>query len=139
VPGLRENDNQKISLDEEDPAGDQHEDRSGRQALTRLWASRVLAAPGTLWQFALRLFEDLEPRLADGAPPQIAWFQSCEIEESPPAFSMSKRVTRPSTIRNTSRLGSPEDLGKAAAFLASDDSAYITGIELNVDGGVSQY
>jgi NAD(P)-dependent dehydrogenase (short-subunit alcohol dehydrogenase family) len=38
-----------------------------------------------------------------------------------------------------SRLGSPEDLGKAAVFLASDDSAYITGIELDVDGGVSQY
>lgn len=38
-----------------------------------------------------------------------------------------------------SRLGSPEDLGRAAVFLASDDSAYITGIELDVDGGVSQY
>jgi NAD(P)-dependent dehydrogenase (short-subunit alcohol dehydrogenase family) len=38
-----------------------------------------------------------------------------------------------------SRLGTPEDLGKAAVFLASDDSAYITGIELDVDGGVSQY
>jgi NAD(P)-dependent dehydrogenase (short-subunit alcohol dehydrogenase family) len=38
-----------------------------------------------------------------------------------------------------SRLGSPEDLGKAAVFLASDDSAYITGVELDVDGGVSQY
>ena len=38
-----------------------------------------------------------------------------------------------------SRLGTPEDLGKAAVFLASEDSAYITGIELDVDGGVSQY
>ena len=38
-----------------------------------------------------------------------------------------------------SRLGSPEDMGKAAVFLASDDSAYITGIELDFDGGVSQY
>jgi NAD(P)-dependent dehydrogenase (short-subunit alcohol dehydrogenase family) len=37
-----------------------------------------------------------------------------------------------------SRLGTPEDLGKAAVFLASDDSAYITGIELDVDGGVAQ-
>ena len=37
-----------------------------------------------------------------------------------------------------SRLGNPEDLGKAAVFPASDDSAYITGIELDVDGGVSQ-
>jgi NAD(P)-dependent dehydrogenase (short-subunit alcohol dehydrogenase family) len=37
------------------------------------------------------------------------------------------------------RLGTPEDLGKAALFLASDDSAYINGVELAVDGGVSQY
>jgi NAD(P)-dependent dehydrogenase (short-subunit alcohol dehydrogenase family) len=37
------------------------------------------------------------------------------------------------------RLGTPEDIAKAAVFLASDDSAYINGIELDVDGGVSQY
>jgi NAD(P)-dependent dehydrogenase (short-subunit alcohol dehydrogenase family) len=36
------------------------------------------------------------------------------------------------------RLGTPDDLGKAAVFLASDDSAYVTGIELFVDGGVAQ-
>jgi NAD(P)-dependent dehydrogenase (short-subunit alcohol dehydrogenase family) len=38
-----------------------------------------------------------------------------------------------------SRLGTPDDLAKAALFLASDDSAYVTGIELAVDGGVHQY
>jgi NAD(P)-dependent dehydrogenase (short-subunit alcohol dehydrogenase family) len=36
------------------------------------------------------------------------------------------------------RLGTPDDDGKAALFLASDDSAYITGIELDVDGGAAQ-
>ena len=36
------------------------------------------------------------------------------------------------------RLGTPDDLGQAAVFLASDDSAYITGIELFVDGGAAQ-
>jgi NAD(P)-dependent dehydrogenase (short-subunit alcohol dehydrogenase family) len=36
------------------------------------------------------------------------------------------------------RLGIPDDLGKAAVFLASDDSAYVSGIELFVDGGVAQ-
>ena len=36
------------------------------------------------------------------------------------------------------RLGIPDDLGKAAVFLASDDSAYVTGIELFVDGGAAQ-
>ena len=36
------------------------------------------------------------------------------------------------------RLGTPDDLGKAAVFLASDDSGYVTGIELFVDGGAVQ-
>jgi glucose 1-dehydrogenase len=34
------------------------------------------------------------------------------------------------------RLGTPEDVGKAAAFLASDDADYITGTALLVDGGL---
>jgi glucose 1-dehydrogenase len=34
------------------------------------------------------------------------------------------------------RLGTPEDVGKAAVFLASDDADYITGTALLVDGGI---
>ena len=34
------------------------------------------------------------------------------------------------------RFGKPEQVAKAAAFLASDDAAYITGQVLNVDGGM---
>ena len=36
------------------------------------------------------------------------------------------------------RLGRPEELASAALFLASEDSSYITGIDLQVDGGLVQ-
>jgi NAD(P)-dependent dehydrogenase (short-subunit alcohol dehydrogenase family) len=36
------------------------------------------------------------------------------------------------------RLGTPDEVAKAVMFLASDDSSFITGIELFVDGGMAQ-
>jgi NAD(P)-dependent dehydrogenase (short-subunit alcohol dehydrogenase family) len=35
------------------------------------------------------------------------------------------------------RFGSPEEIAKAALFLASDEASYVTGAELAVDGGMS--
>ncbi|MGZ5929465.1 MAG: SDR family oxidoreductase, partial [Rhizomicrobium sp.] len=37
------------------------------------------------------------------------------------------------------RIGEPEDSGKAAVWLASDESDYVTGTTLFVDGGMTLY
>jgi NAD(P)-dependent dehydrogenase (short-subunit alcohol dehydrogenase family) len=36
------------------------------------------------------------------------------------------------------RMGEPDEVAKAALYLASDDSSFVTGIELLVDGGRAQ-
>jgi NAD(P)-dependent dehydrogenase (short-subunit alcohol dehydrogenase family) len=36
------------------------------------------------------------------------------------------------------RMGEPEEIGKAAVFLASSDSSFVAGVELFVDGGTAQ-
>ncbi|KMO28572.1 oxidoreductase, partial [Methylobacterium variabile] len=36
------------------------------------------------------------------------------------------------------RVGEPDEIARAAVFLASDDASFVNGIELFVDGGQAQ-
>jgi 3-oxoacyl-[acyl-carrier protein] reductase len=49
---------------------------------------------------------------------------------------MNQRIVDRTVLR---RPGEPQDVANAIAFLCSDLAAYVTGIELNVSGGVELF
>ncbi len=57
------------------------------------------------------------------------------LASSDPGEERKKMI---STSVPLGRFGTPDEIAKAVVFLASDDSSYITGTELFVDGGAAQ-
>lgn len=55
------------------------------------------------------------------------------------AWSTPEAYNSLMTLIPDRRIGEPEDIGKTAVFLASDDSDYITGASIFVDGGMTTF
>jgi glucose 1-dehydrogenase len=55
------------------------------------------------------------------------------------AWETPEALRRPLTLIPCGRIGRPEDVAKAAVWLASDEADHVTGTTLFVDGGMSLY
>jgi glucose 1-dehydrogenase len=90
------------------------------------------AAKAGLNHMALTIAGELYPHRINVNVIEPGWIDTPGEHE---AFS-EEALARAGKALPWGRLGTPEDIGKAAAFLASDDADYITGAALRVDGGI---
>lgn len=97
------------------------------------------ASKAAIRNFARSWILDLAPRkirinvLSPGATSTPGWHNLAASEEAHQEMVTFVKSTTP-----LGRLGEPEESASAALFLASDDSSFITGSELFVDGGSAQ-
>jgi 3-oxoacyl-[acyl-carrier protein] reductase len=114
---------------------------SVRQPIENLDTSNVLR-PGVA-ALAKCLANELGPRIRVNsmAPGRIDTSRSRSLDESrAQALGISIEEQRRNVNEGIplGRYGEPEELGRAAAFLLSPAASYITGVSLQVDGGLVQ-
>jgi NAD(P)-dependent dehydrogenase (short-subunit alcohol dehydrogenase family) len=97
------------------------------------------ASKAAIRNFARSWILDLAPRkirvnvLVPGATSTPGWHGLATSEEASKEMIRFVQTTTP-----LGRLGDPAETASAALFLASDDSSFVTGSELFVDGGSAQ-
>ncbi|MEB0260733.1 MULTISPECIES: SDR family oxidoreductase [unclassified Mucilaginibacter] len=102
------------------------------------WAGHVnyAASKGGINMFMKSIAQELAPhkiRVVGIGPGAIQTPINKEAWETPEA--LNKLLT----LIPYNRIGQPDDIGKLAVFLASDDADYITGTTIFADGGMTLY
>lgn len=102
------------------------------------WAGHVnyAASKGGISMFMKSIAQELAPhkiRVVGIAPGAI----QTPINKS--AWETPEALDKLLTLIPYNRIGQPEDIGKLAVFLASDDADYITGTTIFMDGGMTLY
>ena len=106
------------------------------------YGSTSLAAYGTskaglvaLTRYVATAYGDRGIRCNAVAPGVVVDQQAQEALGGP----MGERLRRYTTSHLVGRLGYPEEIAAAVAYLASDDGAFITGETLRIDGGMTAH
>ncbi len=106
------------------------------------YGSHTLAAYGTskaglvaLTRYVATAYGERNIRCNAVAPGVVVARAAQEAAGGP----MGDRLRRYTTSHLTGRLGYPEEIAQAVAFLASDDAAFVTGETMRVDGGFTAH
>ena len=111
----------------------------GSNAAHRAYASFGLygAAKAAVIFFAIAFSNDLLDRKIRVNVITPGTTDTAAFDKFVPAEQIEALKTRFAGVMPTGRIGQPSDIGKTAVFLASDESSFMLGAELLVDGGMT--